>query len=391
MCGLVGLVYKPQNGMFKGNVDAFTDMLYMDALRGDDSTGVAAYYTDGKMQVVKEAVTPVAHFLVDKNWQEVNDNLIKNGKVVIGHNRKATKGSISDENAHPWIIDNRYAFVHNGTISNHHSLYNTEVDSEALGMALTRCEGDPKAIEEVLSKVYGAYACIWIDKDKEKMYAVRNKERPLWLAETTTEIFLCSELGFILAASLRNNKKVEGSPKQLEEHVLYTFDLSKYTEKPEETKLEIKKSTPILTKVSHKNGQSTYMGATSGTKGTGWHILFSESASRKSAKKFKYKYGGDCIAFWCDTAYPDGSKNGPEFKFIIEGQSDLLEHTEHIICGVVSPLPKGGIKDKLCTADILDCEYDNNGDRLIIYVGNIEVNTYYQKLFDKDETTTTQH
>ena len=39
MCGLIAVINKYNNGFTKSQCDAFNDLIYLDALRGMDSTG----------------------------------------------------------------------------------------------------------------------------------------------------------------------------------------------------------------------------------------------------------------------------------------------------------------------------------------------------------------
>jgi asparagine synthetase B (glutamine-hydrolysing) len=153
-------------------------MLYVDALRGEDATGVACVSTNHGAQVFKEA-THAAWFAYDKEYTKAQTSFLSKGKALLGHNRKATIGVKKDENAHPFVFDDRYIFFHNGTLNNHRKLAETEVDSEALGLHLTKCNGDLEAISELLTRVSGAYACVWYDADKHTVYLMRNHERPL--------------------------------------------------------------------------------------------------------------------------------------------------------------------------------------------------------------------
>ena len=67
MCGLVGMVFKAQSGGTIADANTFEQLLYIDALRGDDSTGVAALYNDGSIKVLKEA-TSADYFRCTKEY-----------------------------------------------------------------------------------------------------------------------------------------------------------------------------------------------------------------------------------------------------------------------------------------------------------------------------------
>jgi asparagine synthetase B (glutamine-hydrolysing) len=156
----------------------FEEMLYIDALRGEDATGVACVNINHGAKVFKEA-SHSAWFVYNKEYDDARNSFLSKGKALLGHNRKATIGGKKDENAHPFVFDDRYVFFHNGTLNNHRKLANTEVDSEALGLHLTKCEGDVDKISDLLEQVSGAYACVWYDADKHTVYLMRNHERPL--------------------------------------------------------------------------------------------------------------------------------------------------------------------------------------------------------------------
>ena len=55
MCGLVGMALKTLGGASNIDLAIFNDLLYMDALRGFDATGVASFHNNGEMNALKEA------------------------------------------------------------------------------------------------------------------------------------------------------------------------------------------------------------------------------------------------------------------------------------------------------------------------------------------------
>ena len=72
MCGLVGMVAKRRSGFFGFYDDYFKNILVVDSIRGEDSTGVFSVDTDGDVHVLKEATTP-SYFFYDpdyRKWQE---------------------------------------------------------------------------------------------------------------------------------------------------------------------------------------------------------------------------------------------------------------------------------------------------------------------------------
>lgn len=264
------------------------DLLYVDALRGGDATGLCVVTNNQGAEVIKEATHSVC-FNYDKNYDEVMKIAYSKGRALLGHNRKKTSGGSDDAHAHPFVIDNKYVFFHNGTIYNHKQLGDTEVDSEALGQVLCRCDGDAKKIEEALGKVNGAYACVWWDKELNKLFFIRNKDRPLYLAEFEGGGFIySSEAWMAMGISARRNKKIKKS-ENLEENVLYSIELKDWGMDIVKEKLEVKKYTaPTKTPTGTEHGKS-------GTK----------PLSKNAFKRLNRILGaGNYVSFWADDYVP---------------------------------------------------------------------------------------
>jgi Glutamine amidotransferase domain len=207
MCGIVGFATAFKNGFISSEMDAFYNMLYFDALRGMDSTGVFGVDNVGNVQVHKEATNALA-FMAAKELHSFKAEAISSGKIVVGHNRAATRGVVKDENAHPFIIEDRIVLVQNGTwVGSHKSVKDTEVDTEALAHLIYENADDiPKAFE----KINAAYALCWYDVAKKSVYLARNKDRPLFLGVTKGGAYAwCSEPGFLRVALARNNIELE--------------------------------------------------------------------------------------------------------------------------------------------------------------------------------------
>ena len=389
MCGLVGYLYKGTNGFCGSDRDIFEDMLYMDALRGEDSVGVAAFYNDGSAELVKEALVHVMDFLEEEPYKQVHNALVSKGKAVIGHNRKATKGKVVEENAHPWLIDNRFLFMHNGTLHTWKHLADTEVDSEALGIHLTKCEGDKEKLETALGSVYGAYACVWIDQLKEKLYILRNKERPLCYGLNNFGVAFASEAGFVATACNRRSTKVS-SWEEIEVDTLYEFDLSDNGDvtKPVKTKLEVKKATVSTHKAAKGTGQDvaascsgTKQKTSGGAKGT---TFFRPTSSKASIKRFRKQILGRSLDFYCDD-YKSASDPDSD-KWWLVGESWIVEADNQIFGNYTGSEESAlDMTDRIVTGEVSEVLYDAKLKLFKIYLTNLRTSSYVEKYYGKDK------
>lgn len=198
MCGLVGVISRKGNvaDLMLRDMDAFRLMLVMDTIRGEDSTGAFTVLKNSQVAGVKMADVP-HNLFYQKAWSDFQQKAISSGRFVVGHNRKATQGAISPDNAHPFN-EGAVTLMHNGTLRNHRAIANVDVDSHAVAKAFN--EGNYR---DVIKEIDGAYCFVWYDTRDKKLRILRNDERPLGIVETEDRWIFSSEVWMANAAANR--------------------------------------------------------------------------------------------------------------------------------------------------------------------------------------------
>lgn len=214
-------------------------MLYADALRGFDATGVMGINKVGNVDIKKQAVS-ANYFTKTSKYKDFEKNILSKYQMVIGHNRYATKGSKESKDSHPfWDKDGKICLVHNGTITNQKDFCKeADVDSAAIANALA--ERDPK---DVIENIDGAFALIWYDVEEKTMYFIRNDLRPLHIGENNDIFAVASEMEMMQWIGARNNIKYH-TIHVCQPHKLYSIDLE--TRKFKEVEEIKKKYVPYI-------------------------------------------------------------------------------------------------------------------------------------------------
>lgn len=196
MCGIVAVIGK----MSVAEEKAFAYMLQLDTVRGEHSTGVLGVNISNATRISKKAGTPWDLFK-EESYKALTRGF---NKILLGHNRYATKGSINDDNAHPFECGHLIG-VHNGTLRNQHVLddnHKFPVDSENLYHHMSK-----HGVKETIKKVNGAMALAWYDAKENTFNLFRNYERPLCYAwsEDGKTMFVASE-PFMIYVALEKEK-----------------------------------------------------------------------------------------------------------------------------------------------------------------------------------------
>lgn len=222
MCGLVSIISRRTNGFFSQDMDLFEQMLILDQLRGKDAAGAFSVMRNGDQSIIKHATRHVSLMFETKEWKSLRTKVTSTGRLIVGHNRAATRGAHTSDNAHPFQ-EGKIILAHNGTIFNQKELSpdkDVQVDSNSIAIAL-----DNNSIDDVIPKIDGAFALIWYNNEEENLYATRNDERPLSLVTTDAFYFLMSEPWMMACLWNRQNgrAKIENM-REVEPGELLTFN-----------------------------------------------------------------------------------------------------------------------------------------------------------------------
>jgi hypothetical protein len=233
--------------------------------RGEDSCGI---YNGDELLKGVDANKKFYNFVVNVG---IPPNKGKNN-VFIGHTRRATMGVHSAENAHPYNIDNKLIFAHNGKIENAWPLCRENdietmplnVDSQGLGHLLAKV--GPKILAEYkgyaailahdLSKQGVLYAYHGASKEFKSDQLPR-EERPLFFMETPEGFYFSSMEEALLFIKDENDNK----PITVPHNILFTFKNGKVIKQSKKIDREEKNvyvyEAPVQTKTVYQSHSET--------------------------------------------------------------------------------------------------------------------------------------
>jgi predicted glutamine amidotransferase len=192
MCGLVGMA----GSIGFQEKKMFETMLELDIVRGKDSTGVV-FNTEEGTYIAKALDVPYLGLYFDDTYIKGMED--KTVNLLLGHNRAATQGAISADNAHPFNFGTVYG-AHNGTLSN-----TTQLDKPRLSVDSMSLYDHiaSNGLEDALVKANGAYALTWFDSSNGTINFIRNSQRPLFwcLSSDGQTMFWASEVYFLQRAA----------------------------------------------------------------------------------------------------------------------------------------------------------------------------------------------
>ncbi len=163
--------------MFHQHKEAFRELLILDTWRGPHSTGVGVIDKGDNVKLLKAVGRP--HKLLNTDAFD-DEGVIKEFgiKALIGHNRFATMGAKTADNAHPFH-HGKIVGAHNGTLERNYlykldDAHKFDVDSEAIFFNLNK-----NGFENTIGRLKGAWALVFYDADTRRMNFINNGERKL--------------------------------------------------------------------------------------------------------------------------------------------------------------------------------------------------------------------
>ena len=192
MCGIFGILTNLKSQPIKKII---INALIQLQNRGYDSSGICTINNTNNFEIHKYASTNELSS-IDK-LLSLNLKEDENSSLGLGHNRWATHGGKTDNNAHPHISnDKKFVLVHNGIIENYLDLKNflikngytfySQTDTEIIVNLISyyynnddseySTKGNTfNSLKKTINDLQGTYGIIVINIDEnDKIYAVRN-------------------------------------------------------------------------------------------------------------------------------------------------------------------------------------------------------------------------
>lgn len=230
MCGIVGFINNDPATAFGAKArTVFEQLLWHSTQRGPNGTGVLAVNGGpGAYQTTmyKNAMW-APEYLDYHTYRTMIQRRLELSKAAIGHNRATTRGSVRNENAHPFE-HKHITLVQNGFIAepNKHlgKGVSHEVDSYTAAWLMAE-KGEKEALE--LMDWGGVF--VWWNHEKNTLNMARNIHRELWCVGVKghNAMFYASEWQMLHWILTRNELEPETKYLLLSPNVWFQFDPTK--------------------------------------------------------------------------------------------------------------------------------------------------------------------
>ncbi len=214
MCGIIGI-------FGKANVAPIAALgMFAEQHRGQESCGMAV--SDGKVIRLRKKMGLVKEVFTDEALKELP------GSLAIGHVRYPTKGSATEFNSQPHLVETlsgpSFALASNGDIVNykevrsyleeHQVYFNSDNDGELLvkfiAYKVDREGFDiPRAIKEMMKQVKGAFSTVLITREELYMFRDPYSIRPMvWGKMESGAVVVASESCALDTLNVAERKEV---------------------------------------------------------------------------------------------------------------------------------------------------------------------------------------
>lgn len=178
MCGVVGYSC---NEPKEEHHEILKAIIEQSKIRGLHSFGYSFF--DGEVVTIK--------------YHDINKVEFPLTNKIIYHNRYSTSGDYKNHDNNQPIAVGNISLVFNGVLDMRtkqemEEHYQIEMETDNDGeLVLKLCGSDPEKIQEYVQNTTGSFAGL-ILTENNKMYAIRNENRPLWMLNHSGAIFYAS-------------------------------------------------------------------------------------------------------------------------------------------------------------------------------------------------------